>query len=220
MWSPCWRHAPTHREQAGRLRRAETGFVDLPEVKRLIRIPGGDAAARTRLLAEGEVDFGDAIPKGSFESARGRNPRPHCLEQRGPVWGTADACVYILGLNNQVYPFDNPDVRWAINYAIDRYKVIETAFEGSTVPLVAPFSTFGGVTVYTDLIAEKAPEITAHGADKVAARTTKVGFTKDGEGFWPVTLRVVSVNSLTFVHHVDRHVRRCNWYTLCCEKCR
>jgi peptide/nickel transport system substrate-binding protein len=163
---------------------AKSGFAELPEVKRVMRIPGGDEAARARLFAEGEIDFGNAVPKGSFESAKERNPDLIAWNDTGPVWGTADACVYILGLNTKRYPFDNPDVRWAINHAIDRDKVIQTAFEGSTVPLVAPFSTFGGVAEYTDLIADRLPDVREHGADKVAARMAEAGFTRDGEGFW------------------------------------
>lgn len=163
---------------------AETGFAELPEVQRLIRIPGGDQAARTRMFAEGEIDFGNALQKGAFESAQGRNPDLIAWNEAGPVWGTADACVYILGMNTQKYPFDNPDVRWAINHAIDRNKVIETAVEGSTVPLVAPFSTFGGVTDYTDLITDMGASVDDYDPDKVADRMTAAGFTKDGEGFW------------------------------------
>ncbi len=165
---------------------AQTGFADLPEVERLIRIPGGDSTALTRLFAQGQIDFGGALIKGNFDAARGRNPDLIAWNREGPVWGTADACTYILGLNTKVAPFDNPDVRWAINHAIDRDQLITLSVEGSTVPMVLPLSSFGGVQQYAEKVQDliDASGVGTADPDKVVELMTGAGFTKDTEGFW------------------------------------
>lgn len=165
---------------------AKTGFAELPKVERMIRIPGGDAAAITRLFAEGSVDFGGALQKGDFEAARGRNPNLISWHNEGPTWGTADACTYILGLNTAVYPLDNRDVRWAINHAIDRQQIVTLAYENSTVPFVLPLSSFGGVLQYADQVQDIVDKYNPDDPDlgKVEELMTGAGFTKDAEGFW------------------------------------
>ncbi len=165
---------------------AKTGFTTLPQVERFIRIPGGDAAAITRLFAQGEIDFGGALQKGDFEAARERNPDLVSWNKEGPSWGTADACVYILGLNTKVAPFDNPDVRWAINHALDRKKLVTLAYEDSTVPMVMPLSSFGNVVKYADKVQDLVDKYQVDNFDlaKSEELMTKAGYTKDGEGFW------------------------------------
>ena len=165
---------------------AKTGLVPTPKVERLLRIPGGDQSAITRLFAQGEIDFGGPLIKGDFDAAQRRNPYLVSWNETGPTWGTADACTYILGLNNKVKPFDNPDVRWAINYALDRKQVIRLSVEDSTVPMVLPLSSFGNVERYTakvqDLIDESG--VANPNPEKVVELMTRAGFKKDAEGFW------------------------------------
>jgi len=164
----------------------KTGFAELPEVERFIRIPGGDAASAARLFAQGEVDFGGPLGKGDFEAARDRNPELMAWHNEGPTWGTADACVYILGLNTAVAPFDNPDVRWAINHAIDRNRLVELAYENSTVPMIMPLSSFGGVLAYQDQIQDLIDQyqVDNPNATLVEELMGGAGYTKDDEGFW------------------------------------
>lgn len=165
---------------------ATTGFAELPEIERIIRIPGGDAASAARLFAQGEVDFGGPLGKGDFEAARERNPELIAWHNEGPSWGTADACVYILGLNTAVAPFDNTDVRWAINHAIDRSRLVELAYENSTVPMIMPLSSFGGVLAYQDQIQDLIDQYQVDNTnpDLVDELMTGAGFTRDDEDFW------------------------------------
>lgn len=165
---------------------AKTGFAELPQVERIIRIAGGDAAGAARLFAQSEVDFGGPLAKGDFEAARERNPDLMAWHNEGPSWGTADACGYILGLNTKVAPFDNPDVRWAINHAIDRQQLVTLAYENSTVPMVMPLSSFGGVLAYADQVQDLVDQYQVDDPDqsKVDELMTGAGFSKDGEGFW------------------------------------
>lgn len=165
---------------------AAVGFARLPKMERLLRIPGGDSTSITRLFAQGEIDFGGALIKGNFDAAHRRNPYLISWNKEGPVWGTADACTYILGLNTKAWPFDNRDVRRAINHAIDRKQLITLSVEDSTVPMVLPLSSFGGVQDYAlkvdDLVT--ASDIGTYNPKKLSELMARAGFKKDGEGFW------------------------------------
>ncbi len=165
---------------------AKIGFHDLPKVERVIRIPGGDQSAQTRLFASGDIDFGGAILAGDFPAAKRRNPYLVSWNKEGPVWGTADACSYILGVNNKAKPFNLADVRLALNYAIDRKKLIKLALEDSTVPMVLPLSTFGGVQKYTDKVQDliDASGVENPSPEKVVELMTKAGFKKGSDGIW------------------------------------
>jgi peptide/nickel transport system substrate-binding protein len=165
---------------------AETGFATLPQVERIIRIPGGDAAGIARLFAQSEVDFGGALQKGDFEAARGRNPNLVSWNAEGPVWGTADACTYILGMNNKAEPFNDRNVRWAVNHALDRSRLVTLAYENSTEPMVVPLSTFGGVLRYMDQIQDLIDQyqVDDFDLDKVNEFMAEAGYSKDSEGFW------------------------------------
>ena len=165
---------------------AKTGFKELPKVKRFVRIPGGDQSSQTRLFASGQIDFGGAILAGDFLAAKRRNPDLVSWNREGPVWGTADACTYTLGMNTKVAPFDKPEVRRAIDFAIDRNKLITLALEGSTVPMVLPLSSFGGVQKYAEKVQDliDASGLGDPNPDKVVELMTKAGFKKDADGFW------------------------------------
>jgi ABC-type transport system substrate-binding protein len=80
---------------------AMTGFQQLPRPLRVIfQQPGGADAAAASMI-NNEFDVGATMDPGVFEAARARNPNIVSWNAAGPVWGAADACVYILGLNTR-----------------------------------------------------------------------------------------------------------------------
>jgi len=77
-------------------------------------------------------------------------------------------------------------VRRAVQASIDRAKMVDLAYEGGTVPLVLPFSTFGGLDPYRelckDLVEKYKPDNPSK--DLVASEMAAAGYEKDSEGFW------------------------------------
>lgn len=62
-------------------------------------------------------------------------------------------------------------VRRAVQAAINRQKMVDLAYEGGTVPLVLPFSTFGGLDPYPGAVQGSGREVQArqfeHGCSHV-----------------------------------------------------
>jgi peptide/nickel transport system substrate-binding protein len=77
-------------------------------------------------------------------------------------------------------------VRRAVQAAIDRSKMIDLAYEGSTAKLVVPFSTFGGLQPYTklvdDIVAKYKPDTTDPAL--VESEMKAAGYAKGSDGFW------------------------------------
>ena len=81
--------------------------------------------------------------KGTFEAAKGFNDALRSWNFEGPVWGAPDGCNFVLILNNQKEHFNDVNVRWAINHAINRNEITGLAYEGGVPPVAVPISSYG-----------------------------------------------------------------------------
>ncbi len=95
----------------------KTGRPYFDEVE-FLAIP--DIAARSNALITGEVHFIGRADLKTLDLIR-RNPELQILEQTG--YGH-----YVFSMNVTVPPFDNPDVRLALKWAIDRDEIVEKVF--------------------------------------------------------------------------------------------
>jgi peptide/nickel transport system substrate-binding protein len=178
---------------------ARTGFQQLPRPLRVIfQQPGAVDTAAARLI-NNEFDIGAAMEPGVFEAAHARNPNIVSWNAQGPVWGSADACLYILGLNTRWGPTSDVHVRRAVAHAIDRERLIDLAWEGATVPLVLPFSTYGGLEAYqsqmTSVISKYNPD--SPDPSQVASEMQAAGYARDADGFWAVDGTRLTMDLLT-----------------------
>jgi peptide/nickel transport system substrate-binding protein len=164
----------------------KTGFQQPSKVTRIGYIPTGDANATIARFINNGIDADATLQPGVFTSATAQNPKIQTWSPEGPIWGAPDACLYTLGLNTQWGPMADVHVRRAVQAAIDRSKVIDLAYEGSTNKLVVPFSSFGGLKPYTtlvqDIIDKYKPDNPS--PDLVATEMKAAGYEKDSGGFW------------------------------------
>jgi peptide/nickel transport system substrate-binding protein len=70
---------------------------------------------------------------GTFLNVAQRNPNVSAWSGASP-YAWLDPCPRALMVQNGHAPLDNPSVRWAISYAIDRPALAQLAYEGATVP--------------------------------------------------------------------------------------
>ncbi|MBK8989398.1 MAG: ABC transporter substrate-binding protein [Chloroflexi bacterium] len=86
-------------------------------------------------LAMYETGDIDLVGIGGATLERARDPNnPLSRELRTAV----SLCTSTLGLNNRLAPFDDPRVRQAFNYALDKELLIETFAHGSALPALGP----------------------------------------------------------------------------------
>ncbi len=97
-------------------------------------------------LARYETGEIDLVGIGSDTLGRIQDPNNPLSNQLNTV---ADMCTSSIGLNNRLAPFDDPLVRQAFSYALDRERLIETFSGGSALPANGPLPPgmpgFGGL---------------------------------------------------------------------------
>jgi len=164
----------------------KTGFSQPSKITRQSFLPLGAGAAVFARMINNELDVDWTVQPGEFVAGMAQNPALKSWNAEGPSWGAPDACMYTLGLNTQWGPMADVHVRRAVQAAINREQVVDLAYEGGTVPLVLPFSTFGGLEPYRalcdDLVEEYKPDNPSQAL--VDSEMAEAGYEKDSEGFW------------------------------------
>ncbi|BCX04281.1 MAG: diguanylate phosphodiesterase [Candidatus Roseilinea sp.] len=103
-----------------------------PLLDQVIYQPIPDDTARSTAVRTGTVDFIEYAPPKDLELLRS--------DGNIVITGEGNNNVRFLAFNTTVKPFDNPKVRQAIAWAVDREAVLQAAVNGAGTPLYAgPF---------------------------------------------------------------------------------
>jgi peptide/nickel transport system substrate-binding protein len=117
-----------------------------PKLQRVILQPIGDTAARLQALQTGEIQGMDGVNPADFGTIKSNSKLK--LLQRAPF------SVGYVGINQSIPPMDNPKVRQALAYGLDRQTVATAFYAGQGTPATQflPPALFGfakkGVPLY------------------------------------------------------------------------
>ncbi len=166
---------------------AKTGFHPLPAMKRIIILPNFEEPKLTQLLSAGEADVTHTLQPSNTKIVLSRNPKVEVFTtDNKPPYGPIEARADILGFNCTKPPYNDPEIRWALNHAINRKQIIDVGFQGASDYTVFPFPSYPVMKPYLDAvqdILQKYP-IDAYDPKKTAEIMQKKGYTKDSDGFW------------------------------------
>ncbi|MCH7734481.1 MAG: ABC transporter substrate-binding protein [Chloroflexi bacterium] len=168
----------------------DQGLVDaLPEVERIIYIPNPGETQMAAAFINNEVDASLDLRPSTMKEVLAQNSKITTHSGDQPPFGYIDWWPISLFFNDDKAPFDDPDVRWAMSYFIDRDQLIEVGYEGAGTlyPLPLPDgAAYAGLarykTVIDDLLADLNP--IEFSLDKGTARMETAGYTKDSSGIW------------------------------------
>jgi peptide/nickel transport system substrate-binding protein len=168
---------------------AKTGFHSLPKPQRVITLPNYSDDKYLELLTANEVDtiHGFQNPY-TVPTALQRNPKliGWTIDNKPPYGALDVATATRLAFNCSKPPFDDKDIRWAINYAIDRDQIIAIGSHGIGAKTNYIFPPVGALKQYDDAISDilqKNP-IDVHDPNKTAQILQSKGYAKDNGGFW------------------------------------
>jgi len=129
----------------------KAGFkTRLPNPKKLVWTWGGPEEKRVALMADNQLDSLMDITLGAYEALKEKNPNAIAWYKDLP-YATLDPCSRTFEFNTTVKPWDDPEMRWAINYIFDRDQIVQIAYEGSTVKSRHFFPAYGPLNRLTDL---------------------------------------------------------------------
>ncbi len=163
------------------------GVDDLPAPKKLIWTWAGPEEARAALMGDNGLDSLMDITLGTFLALKEQNPNVTAWLPDLP-YATLDPCARNFEFNTTVAPWDNKDMRWAVNYAIDRNEIVEIAYEGSTVPSRSFFPAYAPLNRYTDLLDSEGVyteyPVTTHNTDKAKELIEANGYVMGDDGYY------------------------------------
>ncbi len=121
---------------------AVTGFHPLPAPKRLVFVEQGPSEKGAAMLETNQIDAHTRMPLGLFETIRSKNDRIVAWFPERP-YGWIDPCPRTFFLNTVKAPWNDPDMRWALSYALDRAKVGEAELGGpGAIPAAYTFPLY------------------------------------------------------------------------------
>jgi len=128
---------------------AKAGFRPLPAPKRLIwaSMQIGDDV----LVATEHLDSIGNIKLETFEAVKAVKP-DLITWLDGVPFAWMDPCSRLLSFNNMLPPWDDKDMRWAVNYAIDRERIVQDAYGGTTIASRHFFPAYPPLERYVQLL--------------------------------------------------------------------
>jgi peptide/nickel transport system substrate-binding protein len=133
-----------------------------------------------------EYDIATGLQPATFPTVFNGNDKTITHTGKEPPYGYIDWWPHSLYLNNEVPPFDDKDIRWAISSYIDRDQVIEIGWSGASIPSTLFVPDYPGLQPFLEAvqpIIEQYPYL-EYNPEKGDALLTGKGWTKDDDGMW------------------------------------
>jgi peptide/nickel transport system substrate-binding protein len=163
---------------------AKTGFHPPPNIERIIVLPGSDETKIVQLAINNEVDMSIDLRPDNIKAVIAANPKITAWPGNKNPYGYRDWWPVSLGFNDMKAPFNDPDIRWAINYCIDRDQLVSLGYKGAGEKTLLPFPAFPALQKYIDAVKDLAAPIENFNLDKSAQVMQQKGYTKNGDGLW------------------------------------
>ena len=165
-------------------------YGKLPRVKRIIYIPGVPQEQRAQALINDQIDGAAMTTPSLIAETLDQNKDLLTHSGRGEPYGYVDWWPVSIAFNTsgKFGPYDNPDVRWAISFYLDRSELRELAYDGAAAynPLTMP--QYPPLQPYFDIATEVMEEIGRSTLDYDPDRGDELmegaGFTKNADGMW------------------------------------
>jgi len=164
----------------------KVGFQELPKVERIIYLTYMDEAKRVQNLLTNHLDSCLDMRPPNIRSIVEGNLRASTWTGRESPYGYLDYWPISLGFNNLEEPFSDPEIRWAINHAIDREQIVEIGWQGSGSHTLLPFPDFPPLRRFTSQVQDLVEkyQVGVYDLEKSAEIMERKGWNRDAGGFW------------------------------------
>jgi len=166
---------------------AATGFKPLPKVERIIYLPSQDESQAAQLIIQNQIDMAPILQVSTLKTVFAQNPKVITYAGQESPYGYLDWCPIDLNMNDDVAPYNDKDIRWAISSAIDREKLVALAESGAGVPALHQFTPYAWFKPFDDalkpIFAKYNYSTKADTANTDKIMTAK-GYTKNSDGLW------------------------------------
>lgn len=162
---------------------AKMGYFKLPEPKKIIYSYVGTEEVRTQTGIENGFDTMQDMTLGAFEAMAAQNDKWEAFYPDKP-YAWLDPCARILAINSALAPWDDKEMRWVLNYVVDRQQIIDIAYEGTTVMAPYFWPAYPSMQPYADLIPQETMDkFLAPNLAEAETILKDKGYTK-GDQYW------------------------------------
>ena len=184
---------------------AKTDFKSLPAPKRLIFLPTYDETKLAQMMIANEADISLNISVQTMPTVFAQNPKITTHSGQKLPYGYVDWWPSGLGFNCTTAPFDDPNVRWAISYAIDRDALVKFGYLGGGVPTQLPYPAYPPLKPFINAAKDLLTKYPTNefNLDKSAQLLTGAGFAKGGDGKWAKNGQKLTIPITTFSVFAD-----------------
>ena len=162
------------------------GFQRTPRVERIIYLPFGDEPKWVQMLMANQLDSCVDLRPANIKSVLDQNPNVTTWTGRQVPYGYRDWWPCALGFNNLEKPFSDPEIRWAVNHAINRRQLVEIGWHGAGESSLLPFPDFPPLRRFTSQVTDLLEKsgIGVYDPAKTTEIMTRKGWQKDEDGIW------------------------------------
>src|SRR5207237_626688 len=156
-----------------------------PSMDRLISTPIVGEQQMAQGFITNQYDWSQAPQPATIPTILKANPKITTWTGSEPPYGYVDWFPSSLYVNNTVKPFDDPDVRWALSYYLDRSVLVEVGWSGASSPSAVPWPSYPALKPFTEAIQDLLQQYPTNefNPSKGDAVHQKKGWTKQG-GVW------------------------------------
>jgi peptide/nickel transport system substrate-binding protein len=167
---------------------AQTGFKPLPKPEKLVWVWAGPEETRAALMADGQLDSLMDVTLGALQAIQAKNPNVITWFDEMPYAWVPDPCSRTFEFNNTVEPWNDKDMRWAVNYAFDRDQIVAIAYEGTTLKSRHFFPAYPPLDRYVDVAIEAGvydlDQLWEYNPDKARQIIESKGYTLNSAGYY------------------------------------
>ena len=158
----------------------------MPDVRRIVCVPYSDDNRAAQLLAANEVDQSLDLRPGTIKSLLPQNKALITHSFNRPPFGYVDWWPNSFWVNTQMEPWNDPEIRWALAYAIDNQGAVDVAYEGAGQTTELPYPDYPALKPYKDSVKDLLAKYPNNKYDlaETSKRMTAKGYAKDSAGFW------------------------------------
>jgi peptide/nickel transport system substrate-binding protein len=181
---------------------ADQKLAPMPQMLRSIWLPNTGEQQTAQAIITNEADTAYDMLPATFPTLFRGNPKITTHTEQKPPYGYVDWWPLSLYVNNDVKPFDDRDVRWALSHYIDREQVVSVAFLGASQVSALPLPPYAPLLPYFDAVKDLLAKYDTLKFDpkKGDDLLTAKGFKKQ-DGFWvgpdgkPLAVPMISAGS-------------------------
>jgi len=188
---------------------AAADFKPLPQPERLVWVWYGPEETRAAAMANNELDSLMDITVGALLALQQRNPNVVAHFNEPPHAWVPDPCSRTFEFNHTVEPWNDKDMRWAINFAIDRDEIVAISYEGSTFPSRHFFPAYPPLDRYVDLLEEaglyEEYPLLEHNPDRAKEIIESKGYTmNDSTGYYEIDGEELTIDIATHEAFIEK----------------